>query len=105
MSSAGALAYTCLNRTVPCLSTIITARLAVPRSSLYTPYSCDTCPLGWKSASTGYGMLPRDAANAVCVGFGSVLMPRTWASDPSKSEFATRNEETWCVQPPVNEKT
>ena len=48
-------------------------------------------------------MLPSDAENAVWVGLASLLIPSTWVSFPSKSELAIRNEETWWVQPPVNE--
>ena len=48
-------------------------------------------------------MPPRAAAKAVWAGLGSVLMPSTWASFSSKSGLAARNEETWCVQPPVKE--
>ena len=48
-------------------------------------------------------MPPRAAAKAVWAGLGSVLIPSTWASFSSKSGLAARNEETWCVQPPVKE--
>ena len=102
-SMSAALANSCFHFTMPCLSMRNMARLAVPRVASYTPYNLDIAPLGSKSARSGYGIEPTEAANAVWVGRASVLIPSTWVSLSSKLELCIRNEETWCVQPPVNE--
>jgi hypothetical protein len=49
-------------------------------------------------------MLPSEDENAACVPRASVLIPSTWVFFSSKSALEIRNEETWCVQPPVKEK-
>ena len=48
--------------------------------------------------------MPREVAYAVCVGLGSVLIPRTWVSFSTNFGYAARNPEIWSVHPPVNEK-
>ena len=48
-------------------------------------------------------MDPNDVANADCPAFESQLIPSTWVSFSSKLLLWIRNEETWWVQPPVNE--
>jgi hypothetical protein len=48
-----------------CLSTITMARSQMPLSSFQTPYFFETSPLGWKSARSGYFVIPpMDFANA-----------------------------------------
>ena len=97
--------YCLLNRMTPPLSTITTARLAVPRCSFHNPYDLIMAPGGWRSERRGKGTFPKLVAHIWWENWLSVLMPRTWAPFSPNWPSARPKEEVWVAQRPVKSKT
>jgi hypothetical protein len=85
--------YVCECRITPCSSMMNIARLALPRSSLYTPYSFATAPFGWKSASIGKSIPPSEAAHAFEDAALSTLTSITSAFSAVISAYFSRKPE------------